>query len=373
MPNYKILGIYSFADNLKNININDKVILRSEKYNIKSKNAIGVYTNDNKKLGYLPNENANEINSFNNAYKISNLVLNKEYPIVEISRDYLETNYLDNVEYPFEKKIKYEYVLVNISEELRKAVIGLEKYLETKRIKVKKSAVIYCDENYVNILIEVSKGIEQFECITIKYFKENIDKYEELNEKKLIDNIFFRGLLFYRLECYFEKNYRSALKSPEITNIYLLKYVNDIVEEKVHDELILEYKKVDYMLLIKLYLRYLFHNKDEYILKYINSFTQKEYTDVSKGMKKLISNYKLLNELKENLKLECGKFTYDYKNEMYEYVDYTNETTVFIISEQFNINYLYASLLTKKTNLIMYNPLLGTILKIDNIDLGLFN
>ena len=57
MPNYKLLGIYSFANNLKEININDKVILKSEKFNIKSKNAIGVYTINDKKIGYLPIEN----------------------------------------------------------------------------------------------------------------------------------------------------------------------------------------------------------------------------------------------------------------------------------------------------------------------------
>jgi hypothetical protein len=86
--------------------------------------------------------------------------LNKEYPLVEISRYYPENNYLDNVEYPFEKKIKYEYVLVNISKELQKSVIGLEKYLGTKRIKVKKSAVIYFDENYINVYNKIEEKSE---------------------------------------------------------------------------------------------------------------------------------------------------------------------------------------------------------------------
>ena len=172
MPNYKLLGIYSFADNLKKINVDDQVILKSEQLNIKSKNAIGVYTVDNKKLGYLPVENQNEITFFNNAYKISNLVLNEKYPLVEISRVYPKNNYLDDIEYPYEKKIKYKYILVDISKELQKSIIGLEKYLTTKKFKVKRSAVIYYDDNYINILIEISKGIEQFECITLKYFKE---------------------------------------------------------------------------------------------------------------------------------------------------------------------------------------------------------
>lgn len=373
MLNYRILGIYSYSDNLKKININDKVILKLEKYNIKSKNAIGVYTIDNKKIGYLPVENHNEITFFNNAYKISNLVLNKEYPLVEISRYFSENNYLENIEYPYEKKIKYEYVLIEISKELQKSVIGLEKYLKTKKITVKRSAIIYHDDYYINILIEISKGFEQFECITLKYFKENIERYEELNENKLIENTFFKELLFYRLECYFEKNYKSPLNFPQITNISLLNYINNIIEETVHEKLELKNDKINNMLIIKLYLRYLFHNNNEYVLKYINKTINMEYNDVEIAMKKLILNYTVLKDLIIKYNLKIGKFTYNYKYEMYEYIDFINESSVFIISDEFNINYLYYGLLTQKNNIIVYNPLMGIFLKINNLDLNLFD
>ena len=219
----------------------------------------------------------------------------------------------------------------------------------------------------------MARGIEQFECVTLKYFKENIDKYEELNENKLIENTFFRELLFYRLECYFEKNYYSPLKSPQITNVFLLEYINNINEEQIHEELIIENKKPDHIILIKLYIRYLFHDNEKYILKYINKFTKKEYEDVKKGMKKLISNYKLIHKIIKDNDLQLGKFVYDYKYELYEYIDFINEDNVFVIAEDFNINYLYNCLLTKKRNLVMYNPLLGKTLNITNIDLTHFN
>ena len=373
MPSYKLLGIYSFADTLKKIHINDQVILKSEKFNIKSKNAIGVYTIDDKKLGYLPVENQTEITSFDNAYKISNLVLNKEYPLVEISRFYPKNSCLENVEYPYEKKIKYEYKLVNITIELQKTIIGLEKYLKTKRIKVKRTAIIYYDENYINILLEVTKGVEQFECITLKYFKENNDKYEELYENNLIECVFFRELLFYRLECYFEKNYNSSLNFPQITNIHLLNYINTIIEEKVHDKLKLKNKKIDHMLIIKLYLRYLFHNKSEYILNYINKILNINCTDVNIAINQIIPNYKILLEMMQKYNLELGKFVYDHKHELYEYIDFTMETSVMVISEEFNINYLYNALLTNKTELIIYNPLKGIFLRINDLNLDFFN
>jgi hypothetical protein len=370
MPYYKILGIYSFAENIKKMHLNDQVILKKEVFNLKSKNAIGVYSTDNQKLGYLPVENQDEIKNFNNSYRISNLKLNQEYPILEISRYYEPINYLDNVEYPFEKKIKYEYVLADVSPKLQQSIVSLEKYLKTKRIKVKRTAVIYVDENYVNILIEVSKGFEQFQTVTLKFFKENAERYEELYENGLLENTFFKDLMFYRLECYIENNYERVIDMKSINNQYMLSLVQTLEEEKIHDELEIEMKKVDILLIVKLYLRYLLTDNSYYLLKYP---FENEYTDVKKVMKKIIVNYKVLNEVVEKYNLKLGKFTYDHKLKIYEYIDFTNDDTVFIISDKYIVNYVYLAHLTNKKNLIVYNPLDGTILKINNISLDLTN
>jgi hypothetical protein len=85
MPSYKILGIYSFSENIKQINLNDKVILKKEIKNMKSDNAIGIYTLENKKLGYLPVEKNEELLNHKNSYKISTLLLHLQNPIIEIS------------------------------------------------------------------------------------------------------------------------------------------------------------------------------------------------------------------------------------------------------------------------------------------------
>jgi len=362
MPCYKILGIYSFADTLKKVHVNDPILLKKEQYNIKSKDAIGVYTHDNKKLGYLPNENYNEIKNFNSAYRISKLVLNQDYPILEISRVFPSINYLDNIEYPFEKNIKYEYKLVPISKNLEKAVISLEKYLSTKRIKVKRSAIIYYDDNYVNILLEVAKGIEQFQTVTIKYFKEHQDKYEELYENELIDNTFYRELLVYRLETYYENNYSPILNYPKINTDYSINNID-------YEPLKIEYKNIDVILLVKLYLRYLLNNDNYFLIKYANTFLLKSYDEVKKIMKKLVPNYKILNKFIEDYKLELGKFTYDHKLKIYDYIDFTNDDTVFIIANNFEPNYLYTAYLTNKKNLILYNPIEGKISNCNNINL----
>jgi len=357
---YKILGIYSFAENLKKIQINDQVLLKKETCNVKSKNAIGVYSIDNKKLGYLPVENHNEIKNFNLSYKISKLILNQDYLLLEISRNYFTINNLENIEYPYEKKIKYDYKLVPITKELEKSILSLEKYLYTKKFKVKKIVVIYNDENFINILVEILKGFQQFQTVTLKFYKDNIEIYEELYENNLIDNFFYRELLIYRPECYFESNYESILSYPEITNISLLKYIPTIKISNIHSKLNINLKNVDKIVLVKLYLRYLLTNNNYYLSKFC------EYNKLDKEINNILNNFIT------TYNLELGKFTYDHVLKIYEYIDFVNIDTVFIISIEFKTNYLYTAYLTNKKNMIIYNPLEGTILEINNIDLNFF-
>ena len=174
MPSYKIVGIYSFAKNLLDIKLNDSVTLKQEIHNIKSKNAIGVYFNNDKKIGYLPIENKSELNKFNNSYKISKLVLNKEYPVVEISRTYDDTSILLDCEFPWEKKIKYPLQVINLTTDLEKSLTALIKYLGNKRIKIKKALITFTNDNYTNLVLETAKGIQTFYTITYNYFLKQI-------------------------------------------------------------------------------------------------------------------------------------------------------------------------------------------------------
>ena len=388
MPNYKVLGILSFADNVKKMSINDPVILRKESFNVISKNAIAVYSIDNKKLGYLPSENELEITDFKNAYKISNLVINK-FPILEINRFYPQINVIDNIEYPFEKKIKYDYILVNISNELKNNIICLEKFLKKKNITVKRTAIIYTDVNFINILIETTKGIKKFETITLKYFKDNIDRYEELYENGFINNTFYKNLFFYRLECYYESNYLSILEYPLITNKFLLNYIQNIVEEKVHDRLEIynnkeiemyinntfeiHDNKINIILVVKLYLRYLLNGDAYFLLKYLNLFFVVKYIEVKDVLNQIITNYKVLEDVMINYGCKLGNFAYDHKLKIHNYIDFINNDTVFVIAKEFNINHIYNNYLSNKENLVIYNPIEGKIFKISSINLKYFN
>jgi len=350
MPNYKILGIYSYADNLKKVKINDSVILKNEKFNIKSENAIGVYTIDNKKLGYLPIEKSLETQYFKNSYQISKISLNSDYPILEINRYYSPIGYIENVEYPYIKEIKYEMKLVKPHEKTEKALIGLINYFKTKKIKIKKLGITYQDEFYINIIIETSKGRDFYYTVTNEYFNLNSDKYDELFENELIDNTFYRDFLFHRLECYFESNYERIEH-----NIYNFS-IDNIKTNIIHEE-----TNIDSLKAI-LYLRYLIDNNDEYIIKKYNIIDTN-----------IINKIKIIYDLYLNINL--GKFYYDHNLKLYEYIKFLSDDYLIDIvdldeknnyQEKIN-NIIMKAKLCCKDNICVYNPSKGIIYIVNNI------
>ena len=340
MPCYKVLGIYSYADNLKNIKINDSVVLKNEKYNIKSQNAIGVYTIDNKKIGYLPIEKSLETNSYYNSYKISKILLNHEYPILEINRSYSPIGFITNIEYPYIKNIKYDMTIINPSDKTKQALIGLINYFKTKKIKIKKIGVTFEDDNYINIIIQTSKGIETYYTVTNKYFKLNNEKFDELYENELIENIFFRDFLFHRLECYFESNYERIEN-----NIY--NFIFNIETHIIHEK-----TNIDSLKAI-LYLRYLIEKDDTYI--------NKKYNIIDTNIINIIT---LIYNLYPNITI--GNFYYDHNLKIYEYINFELDEYFFdIVDNEDKINnIIMKAKLCNKQNINVYNPIKGVIYKI---------
>jgi len=349
MPTYKILGIYSFADNLKETTLHEPVILKHEKYNIKSKNAIGVYVKNNKKIGYLPIENNDELLNFKNSYKISKLQLNQDYPIVEIIRYYSNINIIENYEFSYIKKIKYDYNLIEVTNDLIIPLKNVINNLKHKKICVKRIALTHLDDNFINLSIETSKGIETFYTITYKYFKENQEKYEELLEFNLIDHVFFKELFFHRPEKYIETNYKNILKYNFNEKHQFIKTTNYEKINKLNCN-------IDIIYFTKLYIYCIINNDFNYINKYLNKFTKIKYDDAEN-----IENSIIINNIIETYKLKLGNFFYDHDNKFYSEIDFINDDLIFIISEEVCNNYVLNLYLTNKKNLIIYNPIEGTI------------
>lgn len=353
MPSYKILGIFSFAENLKEVNMNEQVKLRHEKFNIKSKNAIGVYVK-NKKIGYLPVENNNELLNFKNSYKISKLQLNQEYPLVEISRYYSNISNIENYEFDFIKKIKYDYQFIDPPKDLTNSLQTLILSLKQRRINVKRAAFTYIDDNYVNLSLETNKGIETFNTVTFTFFNSNIDKYEELLEFNLIEHTFYKDFIFHRIEKYIETNYTNIVD-------YKMDTEYDFFEMDIYDPLISLNNKIDLIYFTKLYLYCLIVNNFDYITKYIYRTIKKQDIEIND----IIQNINELNKIYETYEMKLGGFYYNHEKKIYSQIDFINDDTVIIISPIVLDSYILNCELIGKNKLIIYNPLEGTINKLN--------
>lgn len=355
MPSYKIVGIYSFAKNLLDIKLNDPVTLKKEVHNIKSKDAIGVYFNNDKKIGYLPIENKTELNKFNSSYKISKLVLNKEYPVVEISRSYDNTTILPDCEFPWEKKLKYPLQIINLKSDLEKSLNALIKYLGSKRIKIKKALITFTNDDYTNLVLETPKGIQTFYTTTYNYFLKHSEYYDELLELNLIDNAFYKDLMFYRIENYYEANYKNILDLNVDTDIDL-----EINEKQVHEPLSIN--KTDKNDINK-------NNKND-IINIINIYL---YCLYKNDMTYMNNNNLNLDEIKKyfsTLELNRGNFYYDHKYKVYSWIEWLTEDKVFMITTDVSKSNLINLYLTQKKEIILYNPLEGKEIhiKLNNYD-----
>ena len=54
MQNIQIDGIYTYIDNIRNLKLGEKIKLLPNFNNQHNSNAIGAYTLNNKKIGYIP-------------------------------------------------------------------------------------------------------------------------------------------------------------------------------------------------------------------------------------------------------------------------------------------------------------------------------
>jgi Fe-S cluster biosynthesis and repair protein YggX len=299
---FEILGIKSFIENIRDLKINDNVILKHEPNNRINENAIGVYTLDNKKIGYLPYDNK-QLDITTVKYKINDINLNIKIPYILIKREYdyygiLELPELNNDEYD---KTKYNEDMLKFT-----------KYLERNKIVIKNIDIIYSDENYINMNIKTKNTNDIFYLVSKKYYDKNILKYEEFYENKLIKHNIYIQFMIHRLDQYILKQYK-LLNNKKLTFNYLIKN------------------------------NYLDTMKDKFKNEYF-------------GFNKI----KINNE-EYNKKLKNGGIIYNHKLKCYDYLDYYNETTIIkkiyneVIDKDLFIEMLKKCILINKYKINLYD------------------
>jgi hypothetical protein len=95
----------------------------------------------------------------------------------------------------------------------------------------------------------------------------------------------------------------------------------------------------------------------------LNKFTKRKYDDIE-IVEKTIENSTIINSVFETYELKLGGFFYDHDKKIYSEIDFINDDSIFIVSEEVSNKYVLNTTLVNKKNLIIYNPLEGTINKL---------
>lgn len=361
MQSIQITGTYSFIDNIKKTKIEDQVKLIKNPDNRINKEAVGVYTMDNLKIGYIPfTSNQIDINAKYNIIKIN---LCQKNPILLIGCEYQETNIL-NVEPYFIRDLRVESVKFKVHNEQLKHDIDYFIKMLNRTNKILDYYITYYDENFVNLFIETEDYETIFYTVTKKYYDDNIMIYDEFNKLKLIPKNIYQQFQIHRLEKYLEINYKNItdiLKSRKIKD-YLKKNEIEYNETNLNYNYENEYNELneeEKINIIKLMLQFNISNN-----KYYNP---NSYLDLINKNIKIINDNNLNNYFN---KLKLGGICYNHKLKSYCYIDLYNENNIIEISNnnldsKYIMELIIKLIITNKNIINLYNPIKGIIYNIE--------
>lgn len=385
MQSIQIDGIFTYIDNIKQLKLGDTIILKPNPKNRLNKNAIGAYTTDFKKIGYIPfNKSQIDIKL---KYTVSTISLNSFKPLLLISVCFPNENIIIT---------KPIYLNNNINDELIKSLEHFNKYLINNKIEFETLKIIYNDENFIDLSIDDNI----FYTVTRNYYDLNIFKYDEFFNFKLIPTCIYEPFKIHRLEIYIKKKYKKIHINKQFYNSIstdLLNYeeimvnkiilknnilnnnnniIINIINENNNNILIsnininnnIIYKEIDFYKLLK---------ENEYDeLKYIllYSITNHEYYDhnIIKNDNNINYKYSLFLDLNNFIKLypdiKLGGLCYNHKYKLYCNIDlYDDDNIIEIIFNDINnnslINLIIKLIIFNKSNIHIYNPLKGNIIK----------
>jgi hypothetical protein len=216
MQSIIIDGTFTFQDTIRNLKFGDKIKLIKNPNNKINSDAIGAYTLQGKKIGYVPFKDTQiDIKA---EYTIS-----KIYPNVFISRKLSDISNIIKV-YKYNSNIMEN----NIDPKLLSELKSFTKFLERSKIIVKNIGITFQDENFIDLKINDTI----FYTVTKKYYEKNVFIYDELYNLSLIPKNIYLPFQIHRLEVYIMKNYKSIdklIKSKKMQDIY--KSIKDTLSE----------------------------------------------------------------------------------------------------------------------------------------------
>lgn len=204
MQSFQIVGTFSFSDNIKMLNVGDRVKLLPNPDNKINPLSIGVYSEGMKKIGYLP-FNTNQVDSLDLPCHVSKLNLLEGDTIIIISRENKNRNFLSYLPTLIKSNRKIG-IMKNV---LVKEINSFKKFLERNSHTVLSIGITYMDENFIDLYIKTLDNEMIFNTVTHSFYQQNILKYEEFALHNLFHETIYQPFKIHCLENYIIKNYKQ--------------------------------------------------------------------------------------------------------------------------------------------------------------------
>lgn len=349
METYEIVGTHSFASDIINLKVGDKVKLIHNPDNKINPKSIGIYTDRMRKIGYLP-FTIEQVTDLDEPCTISvlRLIGNKSQIIIE--RKIKNSNFL-LCEPEIIKNLRNKKI---IKSPFDNDLYNLKIHLFKNKNIVEKIGVTFYNDDYIDIYIKTNNSESIFNTVTRQYYDKNILKYDEFNKVGLIPKNIFIPYQIHRLENYIKINYNLISPTTNNNKIYSVKKIHepliDILKESTNDNI-------------------------KIIIKNIISNNNNNHTDKLLKLKdNLIFFNKFLSTEKQNsLSFDLGtekksknflstEIMYNHEKEEYCYIDLYNDEHCVIIDIDTKIkNYNNILNFIEPKKLYIYNPYNGNI------------
>lgn len=405
MQSIQIDGTYTYAHNIKNLKMGEKIKLVPNLSNRLNSNAIGAYTLDGKKIGYVPFRK-NQID-LNGKYFVSKMSLTQLNTQLFISRDFDNSNFI-HCENPLVSQIKKTKLsFIDIPEDLVQDLRKFYTFLQNAGYDIVKIGICEFNDCNLTICIQTTESKEIFYLVTKKYYDENIFKYDEFFKFKIINKNIYVPFQIHRLEKYLEMSYNpieKIIKKKSINfkklikqNMFLLndlgKNLGDLPFDKIQTLEDLPFDKIQANELV------LFPNDSTFkTSKLINHVP----TNIREQLVKMIIQFKLSNDpiynpnnLLDPLDIKCetcetkinlqyfselfvdikvGGCGYNHNLQLYSHIDLIDLNGIIDItigeqiSEKYFVELLIKLLIANKQIINIYNPVIGLIHRIEISD-----
>ena len=350
MQTIQLTGTITYADNIKNIRLGDTIRLNRNPNNKISADAIGAYTMNGLKIGYVPFKDSQiDIKS---KYTISKINLIYHPPIVLISYNFEPSNFIQ-VEPSCILKLRNNDII-----EVNNDIKSFKKYLQVANIDVKEIGIIYSDDNYVNLLM----NDDIFYTVTKNYYEKNIFKYDEFYKLKLIPKCIYQQFQIHRLEVYLERTYKTidsllskkkVLNNLEFIETNFIETKFDIINKKIFNNL----SEEQIFNIIKLIVQYTIEPNEYYNPKTYYKLISNNDIDFNYNLDKFNNNF---NELK------IGGICYNHTYKRYCNIDLYDDNNIIDIStkkinKEYYIELIIKLIICNKNIINIFNPITGIL------------